>query len=295
MLDYSRIGMKVCDSIPRDVISFKAGQTPSSQDLLGYFLYQLEEWQSRVPVDLQFQGEDSNDLARSRRLLRTTLYLRKNHLKILIVRPSLCSHPWSSINVKLWTTAVDAACDNIQVLLNLNETSDMYRFHQSLFNYFFATSLGILMLRICQTALETRPSSHSSVAQNHQNLGDAEQLSTYENARHGILVVLGLLRTLLASPHSSNLSRRLWSKWLNLGYRIHLLDMLSASTEFSGLDQEVHMLNGSSAGVDVALDNEANQRSGPWSKSKNISDYGFEPFAEILGLGLDSPVSGSFH
>lgn len=275
--------MRVCDSLAGDASSCKPNRTSNSQDLVGYHMYLLGDWQKSVPEDLQFVHDDSNMLGR-KSLLRSTIYLRRNHLQILIVRPSLCSHTWSKVDSKLWTMAINAACDSIQVLSHLNETSDMYRYQQTLFNYFFATALGILMLMISRVALETRlSSSSSSIASGFHQTTEVGP-STYENARHGILVALTLLRTLMSSSHSSRLSRRLWTRLLSLCYRIHLLDMLNgAGSLFAALDQEIDLLNGNLVVPDITDNNQAGQGSG----TKRFSDYDFEYLGEIWDAGLE--------
>ena len=149
------------------------------KDLLSYFLYQLEQWQKSIPDDLQFSHHDFGSVRRSR-LIRSLLHLRGNQLKIVIMRPFLCSKAGSKIDTKLWPAAVHAACDTIQVLSHIHRTSDEYQFQLSYFNYFFVSALGIVMLIASRAALEARLSSFVDL-KDHQ-LTAAEQ-STYKSAR----------------------------------------------------------------------------------------------------------------
>jgi hypothetical protein len=285
MVEYSRIGLRVCDSFSTSTFS-KPDRANDTKDLLSYFLYQLEQWQKSIPDDLQFSHHDFGSVRRSR-LIRSLLYLRGNQLKIVIMRPFLCSKAGSKIDTKLWPAAVHAACDTIQVLSHIHRTSDEYQFQLSYFNYFFVSALGIVMLIASRAALEARLSSFVDL-KDHQ-LAAAEQ-STYKNARRGILIALNLLRMLMADPRSPRSSCRMWNTILNLGYRIHVLGISDTEPEQLGIGSSAMDNVSSSFHDDVEDDTGNDPWNLPWDNNQGINADIFADFEHEIGTEWDWPL-----
>ena len=215
MVEYSRIGVGACDSLCNPSIS-KGWTTDRWQESLGFFQYRLDQWQKNIPSELQFAHHDS-DRPKRVRLLRAILYLRANQLRILILRPFLCSKIGFAPDAKIGTTATNIACDSIQLLAHLAHATDLYPLQVAVFNYFLMSALGVVMLTTIREPLTKKPSSPS---------GSQEQWleqSIYMKARNGVLVGLNLLFTLAESSRSS---RRLWNRASSLGFRLHGLGIL---------------------------------------------------------------------
>ena len=101
-----------------------------------------------MKLSVDSPGND-NSGNRGLQRLRVLLYLRMNHLRILIYRPVL--HSASSIveNQGHARTVVDIARDTIRILARLNQTSDIYRTQQITFNWFLVAALAVLFLAVC--------------------------------------------------------------------------------------------------------------------------------------------------
>ena len=154
MVLYSRISSKVW----RSVAGLDSTVPEIKEDELGYLDYQIQQWQSAIPPQLQFQHSDNSldqeGLSRAMRRLRILLYLRANQMRILIFRPVL----QSATNIMEYRghaqRAVEVAKDTIRVLTALNQTSDIYRTQQVCFNYFLISALAVLFLAVSHTPVE---------------------------------------------------------------------------------------------------------------------------------------------
>lgn len=230
MLEYSRIGYKACDALSQGVTP-TTGYDDKLHDLPDFYIYQLEQWQDGFPDDMKFTYHDVSSLRRSR-LIRSMLYLRGNHLKILIIRLTLCSNIGLKNNQKLSNTAVNVACDSIQVLIHLYKTGDFYQCLTSFFDYFLVTALGVILLVVLRAALQTRLSFNLD-SNNHET--SSVESTTLEAAHKGIENASTLLRKLLASSGPSRTVRRRWSHLLDLATRVDVLDV-SAKTFYLGTE-----------------------------------------------------------
>ncbi|KAK2788951.1 hypothetical protein FQN52_006484 [Onygenales sp. PD_12] len=164
------------------------GTATVKRDVIGFLDYQVVQWAKHLPENLRFYSADITTngevLARDIRRLRVLLYIRGNHLRILIYRPVL--HSTSSIleNMSYAQTVVDIAKDTIRVLTHLNQSSDIYRTQQVLFNYFLISALAVLLLAV----------SHAPVEFNRQ-------------VRDEFFMALDLVKLLSAKSY---VSKRLW-------------------------------------------------------------------------------------
>ncbi|ODH50002.1 hypothetical protein GX48_03806 [Paracoccidioides brasiliensis] len=153
MVAYFRISSKIWYSGLGSI-----GTSTAKREVIGFLDYQVLQWLKNVPENLRFHSSESpvsNDgVDREVRRLRVLLYIRGNHMRILIYRPVL--HSTSSIleNMEYAHTVVDIAKDTVRVLTHLNQTSDIYRTQQMLFNYFLVSALAVLLLAVSHAPAE---------------------------------------------------------------------------------------------------------------------------------------------
>ena len=125
---------------------------------MDYLNYQVLNWQKSIPETLQFIHPDSTHEietgGRGIRRLRLTLYLRANQMRILIYRKVLHSATSIMENRDNAQTVVDVAKDSIRVLTRINQTSDIYRAQQQLYNYFLVSALAVLFLAVSHAPVE---------------------------------------------------------------------------------------------------------------------------------------------
>lgn len=153
MVAYCRVSAKIWYS------GLGSGGTAAiKKDTIGFLDYQLLKWRENIPENLKFEALDTlpngEPISRGIRRLRVLLYIRGNHLRILIYRPVL--HSTSSIleNMTYAQIAVNVAKDTIRVLTQLNHSSDIYRSQQALFNYFLIAALAVLLLAVSHAPVE---------------------------------------------------------------------------------------------------------------------------------------------
>lgn len=158
MVAYDRLSSKIWYS----GVGFE-DSTDVNSEKIGFLDYQVCQWYKNIPESMAFSidsldGDNSGN--RGRKRLRVLLYLRMNHLRILIYRPVL--HSASSIvsNQGHARTVVDIARDTICVLARLNQTSDIYRTQQITFNWFLVAALAVLFLAVCHAPREFSPQVH---------------------------------------------------------------------------------------------------------------------------------------
>jgi hypothetical protein len=111
-----------------------------------------------IPEQMKFYSIDApqgpEPVSRGLRRLRFLLYIRGNHLRILIYRPVLHSATSIAENMPYAQRVVDIAKDTIRLLTSLNQTSDIYRSQQILFNYFLVAALAVLFLAVSHAPIQ---------------------------------------------------------------------------------------------------------------------------------------------
>ncbi|KAM5469788.1 hypothetical protein MauCBS54593_004342 [Microsporum audouinii] len=153
MVHYCRIASKVWYS----GFGSKADLS-AKKDKMGYLDYQVVEWMKNIPDPLNFysvnNSRNPDSVNRGIQRLRFVLYIRGNHMRILIYRPVLHSATSIVENMAYAQTVVDIAKDTIRVLSELNRTTDIYRSQQVLFNYFLVGALVVLFLAIAHAPVK---------------------------------------------------------------------------------------------------------------------------------------------
>lgn len=148
MVTYSNIGSKVWKS----VANVDGASNNIRKEDIGYLDYQILQWHRSIPESLKFvhpeTGRKPEPSTRGVHRLRVALYLRANQMRILIYRPVL--HTATSIveNMDHAQAVVNVAKDTIRILTHTNQTSDIYRTQQVMFNYFLISALAVLFLAV---------------------------------------------------------------------------------------------------------------------------------------------------
>lgn len=152
MISYSRIAGKVWRSVngfePLSTADFKKAD-------IGYLDYQILQWQKAIPPELQLPtAEAAQTSSRAMHRLQILLYLRANQMRILIYRPVLHSANCIMENMPYASTVVELAKDTIRALTHLEQTTDIYSVHQSIFNYFLISALAVIFLASCHAPVQ---------------------------------------------------------------------------------------------------------------------------------------------
>lgn len=154
MVPYSQLAARAW----RSIVGFEGSSTSVKKNEIAYLDYQIKQWLTTIPEDLQYHFsdnyEDRDSLGRGHLRLRILLYLRANNLRAIIHMPVL--HCATSImeNQELAQRVVNVAKDSIKALVQLNQTSNIYLAQQICFNYFLISALAILFLAVAHAPLE---------------------------------------------------------------------------------------------------------------------------------------------
>ncbi|KAF2832950.1 hypothetical protein CC86DRAFT_364946 [Ophiobolus disseminans] len=153
MIAYSIIGSKVWKSVA-DV----ASQEKINKDDISFLDFQVLNWHRHIPESLKFVHPDSgrqvDPPVRSIHRLQVVLYLRANQMRILIYRPVLHTATTIMENLDFAHVVVKVAKDTIRILTFINQTSDIYRSQQTMFNYFLISALAVLFLAVAHAPAE---------------------------------------------------------------------------------------------------------------------------------------------
>ncbi|PSN73184.1 hypothetical protein BS50DRAFT_596835 [Corynespora cassiicola Philippines] len=154
MISYSVIGSKVW----RSIANADTSQNMINKEDMSFLDFQVLNWHRSIPESLKFVHPDSGrqvDLpSRGLHRLQVALYLRANQMRILIYRPVL--HTATSImdNLEFAHIVVKVAKDTIRILTYINQTSDIYKTQQTMFNYFLISALAVLFLAVAHAPAE---------------------------------------------------------------------------------------------------------------------------------------------
>jgi hypothetical protein len=154
MISYDAIGSKVW----RSIANADTSQNTINKEDISFLDFQVLNWLRTIPDSLKFDhpelGRSVQPLSRGLLRLQVALYLRANQMRILIYRPVL--HTAASImdNLEFARVVVKVSKDTIRVLTYINQTSDLYRTQQTMFNYFLVSALAVLFLAVAHAPME---------------------------------------------------------------------------------------------------------------------------------------------
>ncbi|KIW95882.1 uncharacterized protein Z519_02947 [Cladophialophora bantiana CBS 173.52] len=218
MIEYASIGKQSCDALLSDKI-LNSEQLTTFQDDYAYFLYRVNLWATRASENFEaFTLDDSTRLGVQ--MVRTTLYIRANHLRTLIARAFLCSGLRNAAPSDIWITSVDVAADTIMVLTQLDSSTREYRFHQAQFNHFLISALDILLF-----ATTHKSSGVGSPSANGEELSVPDEIA--QKARQSSAAALGRLQRL---AETSVQSKYLWERIRGVASRLNLSDHLFSAS-----------------------------------------------------------------
>jgi hypothetical protein len=158
MIEFTRLSgqaWRITNDVGRRGTEFK-------RDEIDYLDYQILKWQKQIPVAMSFhpselelgrQDENSHSVPLH---LRAILYARTNQLRSVIYRPALHSVSRISENRRHAQTAVDIAKQSIQVLWNLNQSTEIVRAQPIFFKHFLVSAFGVLLLAVTNASAEFR-------------------------------------------------------------------------------------------------------------------------------------------
>ncbi|KAH7374834.1 fungal-specific transcription factor domain-containing protein [Plectosphaerella cucumerina] len=202
MVAYGRLCSRVWEALP------PFGSTCIPKDTAAYLDYMAQNWLASIPRELQLRhprlGLAPRMQPRVLHRLRALLYLRGNNIRTILKRQHVLSTAAIEADVRAARNVVDIAQDSLQVLVHLNDSSDIYARQQSAFNYFLLSSLAVIFLAVC-----------------HAPAMFADQ------CRDSFLAALELVKGF--SRHG-NASRRLWKSIRGLVPRVKSLGLRSNST-----------------------------------------------------------------
>jgi hypothetical protein len=149
MIAYARLCTKVWDALP----PFGSPSQFIPKDTVAFLDFVTQNWLASIPRELQLRhprlGLAPRVQPRVLHRLRALLYLRGNHMRTLIHRPHVLNTENIMADLQSARLVVEIAQDSIQVLVHLNETSDIYARQQSAFNYFLLSPLAVILLAVC--------------------------------------------------------------------------------------------------------------------------------------------------
>jgi hypothetical protein len=161
MIFYGRLAAKVWKA----VASCGGSTQKLSGDEIAYLDFQIEQWAKSIPSDLQLPQSPVPDSADpSARLLQYHNPLGANQMRILVHRQSLLTKDSMRRDSSSAQLVVNLAKDTIEVIDQMNTMSNMYRVHQSAFNYFLVSALSTLFLAVCHGPEKWRETCQDSFA-----------------------------------------------------------------------------------------------------------------------------------
>ncbi|KAJ4341760.1 hypothetical protein N0V95_007114 [Ascochyta clinopodiicola] len=149
MVAYARLCSRVWEALP-PYGSLLQSIPKETEEYLDFI---TSNWLLSIPQELQFRhprlGLAPKTQPRLLHRLRTLLYLRGNHMRTLIHRHHVLTPDNVKADMQSARLVVDIAKDSIQVLVHLNESSDIYARQQSVYHYYLLSAVAVLLLAVC--------------------------------------------------------------------------------------------------------------------------------------------------
>ncbi|KAH7406815.1 fungal-specific transcription factor domain-containing protein [Phaeosphaeria sp. MPI-PUGE-AT-0046c] len=144
MVAFARLCSNVWEALP----SYGSSAQCIAKEKEEYLDFMAQNWRRTLPQELQFQQTEHDDQTRQVRRIRVLLYLRGNYVRTLIHRHHVLT-PENILNSQENAQlVVDIAKDSIQVLVKLDETSDVYTREQSIYHYYLISAVAVLLLSV---------------------------------------------------------------------------------------------------------------------------------------------------
>ncbi|KAI1123579.1 hypothetical protein F5Y10DRAFT_285913 [Nemania abortiva] len=213
MVKYAQIGAQAVSSLVNQSHSHQTVSS-SSQEVLSYFQYRLDEWCKMIETDFLFPpASERTDMWNQR--LRTVFRLRANNLRIVVSRCLLLGKDvQNSAPADIWDSSVQVAANIGELLAAMDSLPTTCGFEKSRSNYFLITALGLLLLVISSNRSHL---DSPSVVKRPPPMAPA----TYLKAQSTAKACLNLLHD---RAESSRQARCLWERICVLGSRFDLLE-----------------------------------------------------------------------
>jgi hypothetical protein len=153
MIQYSAISSEVW----RTVATVPTNNSASTTKDMAFLDYQILQWHQNLPAEFRYEHPSQptksieTGVSRPMQRVRILMYLRTNSMRIQIYRGVLHSATSIMQHREQARTVVGVAKDTMRVLTHVNQTSDIYRTQQVLFNAFLTSALAVLFLAVSHT------------------------------------------------------------------------------------------------------------------------------------------------
>lgn len=144
MVAFARLCSKVWEALPP--YGSSARSIPKEKE--DYLDFVAQNWRRTLPQELQFQLLDQEDQPRQVCRIRVLLYLRGNYMRTLIHRHHVLTPENIFNDRETAQLVVDIARDTIQVLVKLDQTSDIYTREQSIYHFYLISAVAVLLLSV---------------------------------------------------------------------------------------------------------------------------------------------------
>ncbi|RDA92126.1 hypothetical protein CP533_6091 [Ophiocordyceps camponoti-saundersi (nom. inval.)] len=149
MVGYGRLCSKLWDAIP----PLGSPTLSIPEETIHALDISTQDWLESIPPHLRLRHPRLGLAARSQprvlQRLRALLYLRGNHTRLSIYQHCLFSTTSINSNLRSAWLVINIAQDSLQVLVHLNDTTDIYSRQQNAFNYFLLSALAVIFLAVC--------------------------------------------------------------------------------------------------------------------------------------------------
>lgn len=197
MASYASFSSRFWDSNSRMITT----DALEDEDLFDFTNIQVDQWRERSLTGLLFvhpkdRAAVSDVLPQS---LPTLLYLRANQIRGLMIRSYFLSGSSLASKERVARSGVELACDTIDLLSDLDATTEIYRKQHPFFQHFLASSVALLFLIV---ARQSKEHSASPIAERFLPVDWSKSISRAFN---------------LAAAYSdaSSASRRLWKRMVD--------------------------------------------------------------------------------
>lgn len=155
LVSYGKLCSKVWEVLPQ----YGSRSEVISPEMEATLDGEIQTWYANLPDRLRLSPQELEEGtgtrsqyggARLLRNMRTLLYLRGNYIRCLIHRHHVMSTSAVARDPTGAQLVVSLAQESIRVLINLNNTSDVYARQQVAYNYFLVSAISILLLAVCQ-------------------------------------------------------------------------------------------------------------------------------------------------
>ena len=170
-----------------------------------FLTFQVEQWRMQALAGLNFiHPRDRRQLTTNvlPDSVATLLYLRANQGRVQLIRPFFLTDVEVESRDSLAKVGIDYILDTIDILYDLDATTDIYRTQLPLFRHFLASSIALMLLIIAKLPDTPAPGSNFPRQESYLSLKEgiarAKELALkYENSSKASLRTWQRIRTLL--------------------------------------------------------------------------------------------------